>query len=164
MIRLTNLTPLVVGAEEAFDAGREDGAGKDFGNGMEKGSDKDFVGVDFVAVAEGDVSRGFGADDGRGVDEIVGSRSFHAPKVGVEGASRCSLSSSLTRRGLAAPDIGWECESGRSLSASLTRRGLAAPDAGGAAVEAGATSGGSCSATGMNEDMTSQSCRKTIIL
>jgi hypothetical protein len=98
----------------------------------------------------------------------------------VEGASRSSLSSSPTRRGLATPDVGCEGESGRSLSLSLIRRGRAASDAGGAEVgpdetvglaffadaggDAGAASGGSCSATGMNRDITSQSCRETDIL
>jgi hypothetical protein len=185
MIRLANLTPLVVGAEEDFDAGSEDRAGKDFGNDMEKGSEKDFdagVGADFDAAAAGDAGRGFGADDGRGVDGIVGNCSFQAPNTDVEVASRCSFSSSPTRRGLAAPDVGWEGESGRSLSSSLTRRGRATSDAGGAEVEvgpgetvgaaffadaggdAGAASGGSCNATGMNRDITSQSCRETVIL
>jgi hypothetical protein len=114
MIRLANLTPLVVGTEEDFDAGSEDGAGKDFGNDMEKGSEKDFDG-DFDAVAEGDAGKGLGADDGSGVDGIVGNRNFQAPNTCVEGASRSSLSSSPTRRGLAAPDVGCEGESSRSL-------------------------------------------------
>jgi hypothetical protein len=185
MIRLANLTPLVVGTEEDFDAGSEDGLGKDFGNDTEKGSEKDFDagnGADFDAVAAEDAGRGFEADDGRGVDGIVGNRSFQAPNTDVEGASRSSLSSFPTRRGLAAPDIVWEGESGRSLSSSLIRRGRAGSDTGGAEVEvaldeteglaffadaggdAGAASGGSCSATGMNRDITSQSCRETVIL
>ncbi|HEY6400663.1 MAG TPA: hypothetical protein VI479_04600 [Blastocatellia bacterium] len=187
MIRLTNLTPLVVGAEEDFDAGSEDGAGKDFGKDMEKGSEKDFDG-DFDAVAEGDAGKGLRADDGSGVDGIVGNRSFQTPNAGsnagpnavMDGASPSSLSSLPIRRGLAAPDGDWEGESSRPLSLSLTRRGRAA--SGGAEVEvgldeteglaffadaggdAGAASGGSCSATGMNRDITSQSCRETVIL
>jgi hypothetical protein len=118
----------------------------------------------------------FGPDGGRADDaDIGGNRNFQAPNAWVEGDSRCSFSSLLTRRGLDAPDIDVEGESCDSLS--LTRRGLTAPDAGGA--DAGAdpdetmvlgfgagacdAPGESCSGVVMSRDMTSQSCRETII-
>jgi hypothetical protein len=167
MIRLANLTPLVAGVEEDFAADMGGGAGKDFGAVVLEG-----IGNDFSAHAaefDADMEEDFGANGGRGADlDIGGSRSLQAPRASVEGKSRCSLSSSLTRRGLMAPETGAAGESFDSLS--LTRRGLTAPDAGAAPDEttgadfgAGATPGGSCGGAVMSRDMTSQSCREKII-
>ena len=83
MIRLANLTPLDVGAEDDFGAGLEDGAAKDFGSGMENGAGKDFA-----PDAREAFGPEFGEDGGMGIDrDIGGSFNFHTPNAGWEGKS-----------------------------------------------------------------------------
>jgi len=111
MIRLANLTPLGVRAEEDFGADKAEGPGKDFGVDRVKdfGADADEDGgKDFHAVAGEGVGAGLGEDAGA---DIGGRRSLHAPSAGGEGESSFSLAPSLTRRGLAALDNGWEGKS-----------------------------------------------------
>jgi hypothetical protein len=60
MIRLANLTPLVVEAEEDFDAGMGEGGGKDFSVAAREGAGKDFS--DHASEYIDDMEEDFGAD------------------------------------------------------------------------------------------------------
>ena len=179
IIRLTGLTLLTGGAEDDFsvDAGED---AKDFGVdtgeidfGVDTGEEAN---EDFGSDVREDVGADFGAGSGengsagsgRGVNsDTCGNGSRHLSGTRVEDKSRCSLSLSLTRRGLDAR--GAEDEGADFDGNIMGNLGEGAGEdvwgdfGAGVGGDVGATSGGFCGGAGVSKNKASQSCGKAII-